>query len=284
MTDKSIDLHTHSTKSDGTMTPADLARYSKEIGLSAVAITDHDTNAGCEEFISECKKLGIEGIPGVEIGTKYRRELHIVGLYAHGEEFEAVLDKLKKSRAERNKKMLKKICEYGFDIDERDIINEKLGVTIETSGRMYMADALIKKGYVKNRQEAFDKYLAKGMPCFVKRFCLTPDESIKLIKRSGGIAIWAHPIYTVDNETELKGLAAELKSYGLDAMECYYSEYDDCQSEVCRRTAREVGLEMSGGSDFHGANKPDVKLGRVNGGHVPYELLERLKQCRDGQA
>lgn len=278
MIDKSIDLHTHSTKSDGTLTPAELAAYAAELGLSAVALTDHDTNAGCEEFLSECEKLGIEGIPGVEIGTKYKRELHIVGLYAHGEEYDAMLDKLKNGRAERNKKMVEKIREYGFDITEEDVTNDELGVTIETSGRLYMAEALIKKGYVKDRQEAFDKYLSKGKPCFVKRFGLTPEESIKLIKRNGGIAIWAHPIYAVCDEEELKTLAAELKGYGLDAMECYYSEYSDEQSEMCRRVAGEVGLKMSGGSDFHGANKPDVQLGRVNGGYVPYELLEKLKK------
>lgn len=277
MTDKSIDLHTHSTKSDGTLTPAKLAEYAAEIGLSAVALTDHDTNDGCAEFLSECEKLGIEGIPGVEIGTKYKHELHIVGLYAHGDEYDAMLDKLKNGRAERNKKMVEKIREYGFNITEEDVTNAELDVTIETSGRLYMAEALIKKGYVKDRQEAFDKYLSKGKPCFVKRFGLTPEESIKLIKRNGGIAIWAHPIYTVCDEEELKALAAELKGYGLDAMECYYSEYSDEQSEMCRRVACEVGLKMSGGSDFHGANKPGVQLGKVNGGYVPYELLEKLK-------
>lgn len=276
MTDKCIDLHTHSTKSDGTLTPAELAAHAADAGLSAVALTDHDTNAGCAEFLSECEKLGIEGIPGVEIGTKYKTELHIVGLYAHGDEYDAMLDKLKNGRAERNKKMVARLREYGFDISDEDITNDKLGVTVETSGRLYMAEALIKKGYVKDRQEAFDKYLAKGRPCFVKRFGLTPEESIRLIKRNGGIAIWAHPIYTVHDEEELTSLAAELKGYGLDAMECYYSEYSDEQGEMCRRAAGRAGLKMSGGSDFHGANKPDVRIGRVNGGYVPYALLANL--------
>lgn len=277
MANKWIDLHTHSTKSDGTLTPAELAAHAKEVGLSAIALTDHDTDEGCAEFIEECEKLGIEGIAGVEIGAKYKRELHIVGLYAKGDEFEAMLTKLKNGRAERNRLMVKKIQEYGFDITEDDITNEELGVTIESSGRLYMAEALLRKGFVKTRQEAFDKYLAKDRPCFVKRFGLSPEESIKLIKRSGGIAIWAHPVYTVDSEEELDALSVELKGYGLDAMECYYSEYSAEQSEMCIRAAKKAGLKMSGGSDFHGANKPGVKLGEVNDGHVPYELLEKLR-------
>lgn len=280
MANKFIDLHTHSSKSDGTLTPRELARHASEIGLSAVALTDHDTMEGCAEFLEECEKLGIEGIPGVEIGTKYKRELHIVGLYPHGAEFEAMLLKLKNGRAERNVQMLEKMRENGFDVTEEDIVNDTLGVTMETTGRLYMAEALIKKGYVKSRREAFDKYLSKGKPCFVKRFGLTPEESIRLIKRGGGIAIWAHPVYAVDTAEELKSLAAELKGYGLDAMECFYSEYTPEQGEMCRKIAREAGINMSGGSDFHGANKPDVELGRVNGGHVPYELLEIMRNAR----
>lgn len=270
------DLHTHSTFSDGTLTPTELVVLAKKNGLCAIALTDHDTTAGHEEFLKECEKQGIEGVPGVEISTKFKRELHIVSLYAKGHEFEEFIEKLKNAREDRNIKMLERLREVGFDINVSDIVDEK-NVTVQSAGRPHMANALVRKGYVKDITEAFEKFLGKGKKCYVKRFSLTPEESIRIIKQSGGIAILAHPCYAVQCEEELAGLATKLKNAGLDAMECLYSRYDDTQTEMCLRVAESVGLLKSGGSDFHGMNKPDVKLGVVNGGYVPYEFLETLK-------
>lgn len=277
MTDK-IDLHTHSTRSDGTNTPAEVARLAYEAGLKAAALTDHDTTDGTEEFCAECEKLGIEGISGVEIGTKYKRELHIVGLYAKGQEFEEVISKLRDGRKIRNEQMLDKLCENGYIITKDDIIDAQTGADMQSVGRVHMANALVRKGYAKDRNDAFDRLIAKGRPCYVSRFALTPEESVRFIKRCGGAAIWAHPVYTADSEEELKEIATRLKEAGLDAMECYYSRYTDEQTQMCIRIAEETGLLMSGGSDYHGENKPDVMIGRVNGGYVPYELLEKIKE------
>lgn len=275
---KKIDLHTHSTRSDGTLSPAVLARLAKESGLSAVALTDHDTTDGHAEFMAECEKMGIEGIPGVEIGTKYHRELHIVGLYAKGEEFEQMIKRFKNAREERNLKMLEVLNAHGYQITAEDITDEKAGVTLKSSGRVHMANALLKKGYVSYRDEAFEKLIARGKPCYVERFSLTPEDCIAMIKRNDGIAVWAHPVQAVDSEAEMETVARRLKAAGLDGMECLYSRYTDEETAMCKRVAQRVDLRMSGGSDFHGDNKPDVKLGVVNGGFVPYEFLEKLRE------
>lgn len=276
MTDK-IDLHTHSTRSDGTDSPVELARLAKLVGLKAIAITDHDTVDGTAEFCAECDRLGIEGIRGVEIGTKYKRELHIVGLYAHGVEFDGIIAKLRDGRRIRNEQMLEKLRCHGFDITEADIVDKESGASIDSVGRVHMANALVRKGYARDRDDAFERLIAKGRPCYVSRFSLTPEESVRFIKRCGGAAIWAHPVYAAESAEELKELAERLRAAGLDGMECYYSRYTDEQTKMCLQIAKETGLLASGGSDYHGANKPDVELGVVNGGFVPYELLEKIK-------
>lgn len=272
-----VDLHTHSVISDGTCTPSELAELAKRNGLTAVALTDHDATDGTDEFIDECSRLGIEGIKGIEISTKFKRELHIVGLYVGGETFDETVLRLRDGRKDRNIKMLEKLRENGFEVYENDIVDKTVGATIDRVGRLHIAKALVKKGYVKTVDEAFDKLLSKGKPCHVSRFSLSPKEGISLIKNCGGIAIWAHPIYTADSYDELRDLALEFKGYGLDALECYYSRYTDDETAMCLRLAEETGLAISGGSDFHGDNKPDVELGKVNGGSVPYSVLEKLK-------
>lgn len=274
-----IDLHTHSVCSDGTFTPTELAREAKRAGLCAIALTDHDTTEGIPEFSAECARLGIEAVPGIEIGTRYKRELHIVGLYARGSEFDEVVSQLKNGRGERNKRMIKMLRDAGFDITEADITADN---DIESAGRVHIANALLKKGYVSTRDEAFDKYIAKGRPYYAERFSMTPEESVRFIKRCGGAAIWAHPAQAADNEAEMTEIALRLKTAGLDAMECLYSRYTDAETQMCRRAAKNAGLLMSGGSDFHGANKPDVRLGVVNGGYVPYELLKMIKENCNG--
>ena len=275
-----IDLHTHSTCSDGTLTPSELARHAKNAGLSAIALTDHDNISGIPEFMSECDRLGIEGIPGIEISVEYRRQLHIVGLYADGEEFRRTVARLGNARGERNIKMLERIRSGGFDLTEKDLIPG--GATIYTVGRMHMVKAFVKKGYVKDEAEAFEKYIGDDGAFFVKKFSLTPEDSIELIHKSGGIAIFAHPAQAADTEEELFELAKRLKAAGIDGMECLYSRYFAAETEMCFRIAAELDILPSGGSDFHGANKPDVRIGVVSGGNgfVPYEYLERLKGQR----
>lgn len=274
---KAIDLHTHSDCSDGTLSPSQLARQAKDEGLSAIALTDHDTNTGIAEFMTECEKLGIEGIPGIEISTDYPRLLHIVGLYAHGEEYDRIVPRLKNARRNRNIKMFRRLYEE-FGISAGEILGAD-NANEESAGRLHMAKAIVRRGIADEVSEAFEKYLKRGRLCYVEKESSSPTESVKLIKRCGGIAIWAHPVTAVDTEEEMLKMAAELQKAGLDAMECYYNNFTPEQNRICRSVCQGLGLLQSGGSDFHGANKPGVLLGRVTAGdgHIPYELLDGLK-------
>ena len=281
-TDLKIDLHTHSTASDGTLAPTTLAKAAKEAGLCALALTDHDTIGGIVEFYSACANEGIEGIAGVEISADYTKEMHIVGLFVdiHDRALNEKLSVLKNGREVRNREMLRLINQHGFDISEDDILSQKDGATLLNTGRAHIARAMVEKGYVENTSEAFSKYLKKGRPCYVKRITCSPEESIKIIKESGGIAILAHPIYITQEYDKLYALLAALKEYGLDGTECYYNCYDRQFSQDCTDICKKLGLLMSGGSDFHGSNKPSVHLGHVSTGFVPYRLLLNMKLKR----
>lgn len=277
---KFIDLHTHSTASDGTMSPRELARFAAENGLSAAALTDHDTVDGVREFCAECEKCAVEPVAGVEISTKYKTELHIVGLFVdiYDTQFTDKLRMLKNSRSERNTKMLHLLCDNGFDITENDILKQKLGATLENTGRAHIARAMVEKGYVGSTQEAFEKYLMKGAKFYVSRKTCTPEEAIEMIKSAGGIAVLAHPCFISYERSELCELLKRLKAAGLDAMECYYSEHTEEFKDLCLELCSEYALLPSGGSDFHADNKPHVKMGKVCGDmKVPYELLEKMK-------
>lgn len=275
MTD-SVDLHIHSNASDGTLTPSEIALEARRAGLRAAALTDHDTVSGAAEFYEKCLEIGIEPIAGVEISAKFRCEMHILGLFVDikNKEFLEKLSRLENARYDRNKAMLEKFRELGFDIKAEDITCQKPNGTLENTGRAHMAAALVKKGYASDTNEAFDKYLIKGKPAYVPRLTYSPGESIEMIKDAGGLAVLAHPVYITTDEHELRELLIELKSCGLDGVESMYSDYTEDFSGMCLRLCDELGLLPTGGSDFHGANRPAVKLGDVR---VPYEFLERLK-------
>lgn len=283
MTDKlKIDLHTHSTASDGTLSPREVAKTAKENGLCAISLTDHDTTDGLEEFHDECRRLGIEGISGVEISARYKTEMHIVGLFV--DENDSILKdklyRLRSGREARNREMLSLLEKHGFDVTEWDIILQKDGATLANTGRSHIANVMVQKGYVKDKNEAFAKYLKKGNCCYVERITYSPRESIEIIKNAGGCAILAHPVFISEDYDELYNLLRELRSYGLDGAErfynCYTEKFSNMISEICKK----LGLVESGGSDFHGANKPDAELGKVTSGYVPYSVLRKIKERR----
>ncbi len=283
---KYVDMHTHSTASDGTYTPSELAKYASETGLSAVALTDHDTIDGVDEFMRACEKYGITGVPGVELSAKYRKEMHILGLFVDykNEEFITRTQKLRQARTQRNKALLELLQKDGFDIREEDIVGQKAGGSLDNCGRAHIARAMVKKGYADSVQDAFDKYLNRGMPYYIPRSTLPPEETIALIKSAGGIAVLAHPIFITTDPPRLEQLFDELKSYGLDGVECHYSEYTKGYSDLCCMLAKKAGLEASGGSDFHGANKEHIRLGRCeNGNMIDYEIYKNLKKRCDEQ-
>ena len=280
MTDNlKIDLHTHSTASDGTLSPTELADMAKETGVTAAALTDHDTVDGVSEFLNACKERGIEGIAGVEMSAEYKKEMHIIGLFVDTDnaEFRDKLEALRGGREKRNREMLRLLEKNGFDITERDVISQKEGAALSNTGRAHIARAMVSKGYAKSTGDAFAKYLKKGKPCYVKRVTYTPEETIRIIKAAGGTAILAHPVYITGSGDKLFGLMSRLKEYGIDGMECYYNCYSEEFSRMCMDICAKLDLVPSGGSDFHGNNKPTVRLGAVSTGIVPYSVLDAIK-------
>lgn len=276
--DKRIDLHTHSTASDGSMSPRELVRHAKERGLLAVALTDHDTIDGVDEALEEGAKIGIEVIAGVETSVDFNPEMHILG-YFFGDTYkhmEPTLEKLRINRAERNPKMVEKLNSMGFNISMEEVRAEAKGNIV---ARPHMASVLMKKGYVKSIQEAFEKYIADGKPAFVKKDKLTPEECIEAINKAGGIPVLAHPIFLDLSWAKLDELVARLVKAGLKGIETYYVENKGKDTGNLLRIAIKYGIIPTGGSDFHGSFKPDIEIGVGKGKlNVPYEVLERIKE------
>ncbi len=277
---RTIDLHTHSTASDGSFSPGELVRYAWKNGLSAVALTDHDTVSGIEEAVEMGKTIGIEVIPGIEIGLEFKPEMHMLGYFFNNsyKKIGKVLDRLIKSREERNPRIVAKLNELGFNITLEDVRRNAGGSVI---GRPHIAKALVDKGYVKDNSEAFDKYLASGKPAYFPKDKLNPTEGIGEILEAGGIPVLAHPIYLGMNYARLDELFCDLKKTGLKGIEAYYTEnsYEDTGNLL--RLAIKHELVPTGGSDFHGSFKPDIEIGKGRGNlHVPYEVLESLKNLK----
>lgn len=275
--EKYIDLHTHSTCSDGTFLPADIVKLAKEKGLSAIALTDHDTVDGLPAAIEAGKKYGIEVITGIEFSVNADTEMHMLGLNFDIDcpHIREVLDEMIIEREKRNHIVVKKLAELGMYITIEDILAE---ATSPVTGRSQIAKAMMKKGYVSTLKEAFDKYLYFGRPVFVERKSLTPEEAIELIHKSGGKAFLAHLNQTDKTDEELYTVLSNLKKAGLDGIEGYYTEYTEDMNRRYRKMAADLGLLLSGGSDFHGENKAGYELGTGKGNlRIPYELIENLR-------
>ena len=275
--EKYIDLHTHSTCSDGTFLPADIVKLAKEKGLSAIALTDHDTVDGLPAAIEAGKKYGIEVITGIEFSVNADTEMHMLGLGFNIDcpHIRKVLDEMIIEREKRNHIVVEKLAELGMYITIEDILAE---ATSPVTGRSQIAKAMMKKGYVSTLKEAFDKYLYFGRPVFVERKSLTPEEAIELIHKSGGKAFLAHLNQTGKTDEELYNILSNLKKAGLDGIEGYYTEYTEEMSIRYRKMAADLGLLLSGGSDFHGENKAGYELGTGKGNlRIPYELIENLR-------
>ena len=276
-----VDLHTHSTASDGTYSPAALAELAKKIGLSAVALTDHDTIDGLAEFQAAGKALGLETIPGIEFAALYpnyhRPEIHIVGLGfdpAHPLLLERMKD-IKESRTLRNQKMCEKLSSIGLHLTLDEVAANAGGEIIT---RAHFANVLLEKGYIKRKEDAFSRYISPGLPGYAEREFLSPALCIRTIKEAGGAAILAHPTLYKLNLSQLEELCKELISYGLDGIECQYSTYTPAETKAITALAKKLSLLPSGGSDFHGKNKPDIHLGSGrNNLDVPYAFWEMLK-------
>lgn len=276
---KKIDLHVHSTYSDGTFTPSELVHEAERAGLSAIALTDHDTTAGIPEAIQAAAGTSLEIIPGVELSTEYSgQEIHVVGLFITPDhpELTAALSKFQNARNQRNEKMLELLRKEGFSITMESLVQENPDAVIT---RANIARYLVDHNQIGSINHVFEKYLGDDCPCYVAREKISPMEACRLIHAAGGLSVLAHPVLYHMKPAELNKLIEEMKPAGLAGIEAIYSTYDRGDEIFIKKTAEENGLLISGGSDFHGSNKPYIHLGTGRGNlFIPYSILEKMKQ------
>jgi 3',5'-nucleoside bisphosphate phosphatase len=272
-----IDLHTHTTASDGSLSPSELVRVAKQQGLSALAITDHDSVEGLSEAMAQGERLGITVIAGIEISCLYEEvELHILGYFINQDDphLKPALERYLSSRNDRNPKIVERLCQLGMDLSYDEVKDFAGPATI---GRPHIAQVLLRKGHVTSVADAFDRYLGDGGPAYVARVLPTASEAISLIRTVGGLPVLAHPVYAARLKS-FNEVCAALKTFGLAGLETLYSSHTQQQTDRFRSIAREQSLLITGGSDFHGESKPEVLVGSGYGGlKVPADLLDELE-------
>lgn len=297
-----IDLHVHSTRSDGTYTPTQLVDYAMEKGLAAFALTDHDTIDGLDEAVTYAQRLNAaalaqegrkssvsnhvnqtpvpEVIPGIEFSTEHQgHDVHILGLYIdhHDPDFQRQLGAFVDSRTARNRKMCRLLTEAGFSVTYEALLAEFPDAVIT---RAHYAKYLLNHGFVNSMSEAFERYIGDGCPCFVPREKVTPIQAVRLVREAGGVPILAHPVLYHMDDGQLDALVLRLKEAGLIGLEAIYSTYNDVDERRMRTLAKKYGLLVSGGSDFHGSNKPGLDLGTGYGRlFVPRSILDDIKRA-----
>lgn len=267
-----VDLHTHSTASDGIYSPTELLRLAAEAGLKVQALTDHDSTNGLDEAFQAARTHGIELIPGIELNTDVKGgEVHVLGYFIAYQrpEFQSVLSTLRDARVLRGQRMVEKLNEQGLQITWERVREIAQG----SVGRPHVAEALLENGYVKSIAEAFDKYIGAGKPGYVPRYKLTPQDAIRLIASANGLPVMAHPI-TLPGMDGLRQWLPDLIAAGLVGLEVYYGPYTPEQVQALLMLANEHHLIPTGGTDYHG---PDIHPTPLGGRYVPYEAVERLK-------
>ncbi|MBR1597824.1 MAG: PHP domain-containing protein [Lachnospiraceae bacterium] len=277
-----IDLHVHSTASDGSFTPEEVVELAKEAGLTYFALTDHDTVKGVPAAIAHAEKTGgINVIPGTELSCyEGEREIHIVGLFLdyNNKEFNEALASLERARELRNEQMVQKFVDAGIPLTIEELKHGNPGSVIT---RAHFARVLVEKGVCKDKAAAFDKYIGINCPFYLPKPKVTPEYVIGLINKAGGTAILAHPYSYKLTRSQVEKLLDRLIPAGLAGMECYYSTYDNSQTSELRSMAISKKLLVSGGSDFHGAIKPDISIGTGWGNlRVPEKLLMDIIEYR----
>ncbi len=279
-----IDLHTHSTASDGSDSPAELVRLAAKAGLAALALTDHDTLAGLPEARAAAAEAGLEFIPGCELSARGTGgEVHILGLWIPEDHpnlatFERTLAELRGHRERRNRIIVDRLQGLGCALDYDEVLAEAGGDSV---GRPHIARVLLRKGYAQSPREVFNRWLGSKCPAYEPKKALSPEEAVRLAASVGGTPILAHPGLIGASEAELERLTGELKGYGLMALEAYHSEHSDANTRFCVGLADRLGLAVSGGSDYHGRLKPAIAPGRGRGGlRVSARVLEGLKEQR----
>jgi predicted metal-dependent phosphoesterase TrpH len=285
-----IDLHTHSTFSDGVLTPRQLADLAREIGLTAIALTDHDSTNGIEQFLAACRDGNaagarqLTGLAGVEISADVSRgTLHMLGYMVDpsNRELQDVLVQIRDGREIRNQKILAKLNALGINLSWEEVAAL---AGEDVVGRPHFAQAMLARNYVDSTTDAFERFLAKGKPAYTDRLRFTPERSVAAIRSAGGVAVLAHP-FTLDlGRKELRAYVASLKDLGLAGLEVYYSEHNPEQTQEYLALARDLDLVATGGSDFHGDTvNAGIKLGRGFGSlRVPDEIVDQLHARANG--
>ncbi len=276
-----IDLHTHSSVSDGTLSPAELILEAKKADLKAIAITDHDHTGGVAEAMQAGIIYNIEVVAGCEISATWNEdEIHIVGLFLpeNPEALNKHLEWLREMRAKRNLHIVEKLQAIGVHINYERVVNIAGGGTV---GRPHIARAIVQAGSAINIQSAFDMYLAPKARAYVPKKSFSMEKALALLQAEGATSILAHPGLMRMDRTQEKSFLKELKDMGLWGIEAYYSKHSKEQTAYYLALAKELDLVVSGGSDFHGSIKPDIFLGRGHGRMcIPCEVLESIKNTR----
>lgn len=282
------DLHTHSTASDGTDAPGDLPRLAKQAGLSAIALTDHDTTAGIPEFLDAAKRARIKAVPGIELSadpviihntvddtdddTPRIGTLHILGYFIQPDapHLVEVMTRLHQAREQRNPQMIDRLNELGMDIQYEEVTEAAGGHIV---GRPHIGQVMMEKGYVKSIHEAFSRYLGGQGEAYVRKDRLSAEEAIAAIHEADGLAVLAHPTQLgLDSSSQLEHAVARLKTLGLDGIETRHSDHTPRDTELFLRLAQKLGLAITGGSDYHGSRKT-LDLGSQK---VPMDIYENL--------
>ncbi len=281
MEQRTIDLHAHTTASDGDHSPTELVKHAAELGLTAIAVTDHDTTDGVAEALRASADYGVEVLPGIELSAEVDKgQCHILG-YGIDPAAPLLLERLREvreNRGNRNELIVAKLQSFGFDITLDEIRAVAGGDVV---ARPHFARVMVNKGYVGSMQEAFDVYLAKGAKAYMDRVRLSPEESISLLHTAGGVAILAHPNNMKRDEADTEAEIVRLQSLGLDGIEARYNLHTPEDTARYLALAERHGLLTTGGSDFHGPTvKANVYLGHVEGDRpAPTALLETLKSA-----
>jgi predicted metal-dependent phosphoesterase TrpH len=272
-----IDLHMHSSFSDGSHTPEELIAEAAQLGLTAIALTDHDTVRGIPRFMEAAVGTTVQAIAGVEVSTSFPHgDLHLLGYFVDHLDpvLKEQLDWIRNARQARNEEILHKLNKLGLHMSWRDV-REQAGEHV--IGRPHFARAMVARGYVRDVKEAFRRYLTRGSPAYAQRRSLSSQEAIDVIRGAGGVAALAHPYTLKLNQIQFRDVLQELRNLGLGALECYYPAHSLEQTRGFIQLARELDLVATGGTDYHGVHSPDLRIGHGLGSlNVPDDVLDQL--------
>lgn len=272
-----VDMHIHTTASDGSFSPAQVVELARKAGLWGIAITDHDTVEGFPEALEAGRRMGIEVLAGIEISLQFVDNTHLLGYFPQGytPAFREAIETLKRYREERIPKMLQRLAELNCPVSMEETLREAGDGLV---GRPHIAKIMVRKGYAQSIQEAFDQYLASHAQAYIRKKKFTPEEALDLIRKNQGIPILAHPLTMDFDQNRLKEQIGLWKEMGLAGFEILYSDYNASQAARMTAIADELGMLKTGGSDFHGSSKPQITLGSGKEGNlrVPRAFFEAI--------